>query len=278
MEGSFPRTRSGRDGPLSLLVVDDNPGDRDLIEAYLDESPRSYNVASADSLAEALDMVEKETFDLILLDLGLPDSQGIDTFRRMRAGSGDMPVVVVTGLDDDDLGAEAVRGGAQDYLTKNRVDPNTLVRSIRFSIERSESRARIDHLSGMLRAIRNVNQLIVREKDPDDLARKACEILLDVRGYTGVWIVRETGDGLNPAFAGAGWNGSFEGFCNKIGEGWLPDCAKTAAETDEGVASFFPQTELPRVPAPRKPFLFRHGLRRASPRRQKLWIHGRGGS
>jgi len=95
-----------------------------------------FGIASADTLANALDQVSKEAFDVVLLDLGLPDSQGLETFLEFQRAARDVPVIVLSGLDDESLAIEAVRQGSQDYLVKDRLDTTLLSRSIVQAIER----------------------------------------------------------------------------------------------------------------------------------------------
>jgi len=99
----------------------------------------------------------------------------------------ELPIIVLTGFDDVAVANMAVREGAQDYLAKDQVDSNSLARALRHSIERKDAQTRITHLNSVLRAIRDVSQLIVVEKDRDRLIRKACDILLETRGYEAVW-------------------------------------------------------------------------------------------
>jgi sigma-B regulation protein RsbU (phosphoserine phosphatase) len=123
--------------PLKLLLVEDNPGDRCLLEALLYEThPGCFELLCAGSLAEGLELARSPGLAIVLLDLGLPDSQGTDTLRRMRAGAPGLPIVVFTGHDDDRLAADALREGAQDYLVKGTGDGALIARSIRYSIER----------------------------------------------------------------------------------------------------------------------------------------------
>ncbi len=107
---------------IRVLIVDDNPGDRDLMVAYLEE---------------AMEKLGKGQIDVVLLDLGLPDSQGLDTFCRLHAGAPDVPVVMITGLSDDAVALDAVRSGAQDYLVKGKVNAELLSRVLRYAIERN---------------------------------------------------------------------------------------------------------------------------------------------
>lgn len=121
---------------IKVLIVEDNPGDRDLFFDYLEQAASFFKPEPAASLSEAIDKLSRRRFDVILLDLGLPYTQGIDTFHRLHREVPDVPVVVITGLEDDAVGLEAVRSGAQDYLVKGRTDPELLLRSLRYAIER----------------------------------------------------------------------------------------------------------------------------------------------
>ncbi len=123
---------------LDILLVDDNPADARLIkEMLIDAGPEpSLRVRCAGRLDEALEAAISARFDIILLDLMLPDSRGFDTFSSMHGRAGSVPIVVLTGLSDENLAARAVREGAQDYLVKGQVDTPMLMRAMRFAIER----------------------------------------------------------------------------------------------------------------------------------------------
>ena len=117
-----------------ILLIEDNPGDARLIEAVLCESG-SVRLAHVDRLARGLDLLALEPFDAVLLDLDLPDSHGFDTLTAIVAQTR-VPVLVMTGLDDESVGLQAIRHGAQDYLVKGRVSDDLLRRSLRYAIER----------------------------------------------------------------------------------------------------------------------------------------------
>jgi diguanylate cyclase (GGDEF)-like protein len=123
---------------IRILLIEDNPADADLVERFLDEgsSERSFEIEWIDRVGEGRSRLTEGRHDLVLLDLSLPDSEGIDTFESVRGVSGETPIVVMTGHDDDEQALRAVREGAQDYLVKDRVDADILVRSIRYAIER----------------------------------------------------------------------------------------------------------------------------------------------
>lgn len=117
-----------------VLLVEDNPGDVRLIEAAVCEGG-SVRLAIVDRLAKGLEQLSVEPFDAVLLDLDLPDSRGFDTLAAILAQTR-VPVLVLTGLDDESVGLQAIRHGAQDYLVKGRVSDDLLRRSLRYAIER----------------------------------------------------------------------------------------------------------------------------------------------
>ncbi len=125
------------DTTFRLLLIEDNAGDVRLIEEMLRESQGIYfDLRSAGRLEEALSRLKEQAFDALLLDLGLPDSQGLGTLARLRAEVPDVPIVVLTGIDDIELAAGAVQEGAQDYLVKGQVTSGALARSLRNAVER----------------------------------------------------------------------------------------------------------------------------------------------
>jgi DNA-binding response OmpR family regulator len=123
--------------PLALLLVEDNPADADLIREMLTSSgPVTFDVETASRLSDAVTCVRGRHFDLILLDLGLPDSQGLGTFNALKDAAPGMPIVVLTGNDDQELATRAVRDGAQDYLVKGQIVGHLLVRATLYAMER----------------------------------------------------------------------------------------------------------------------------------------------
>ncbi|HEY5486474.1 MAG TPA: PAS domain-containing protein [Candidatus Limnocylindrales bacterium] len=126
---------------FSVLLVEDNPGDARLIEAALCDSG-SVRLARVGRLDEGLRRLSAEPFDAVLLDLDLPDSHGFDTLAAILAETR-VPVLVMTGLDDESVGLQAIRHGAQDYLVKGRVSDELLRRSLRYAIERSHLQAAV---------------------------------------------------------------------------------------------------------------------------------------
>jgi len=122
---------------IRVLLVEDNMADAGMLYEGLEEAlPGQFQMTHVKRLSEALEYLWKETCDVVLLDLGLPDSHGIDTLVLTRAQAPGVPIVVLTGFQDDSLGDQALEEGAQDYLVKGQVDSNVLARSMRYAIAR----------------------------------------------------------------------------------------------------------------------------------------------
>src|SRR6266545_1631451 len=136
------------DQPIRIFLVEDNPADVRLLHETLAEvGSGQFIIAQSERLDEALQRLEDETFDVILLDLSLLDSQGLDTLVRARARVDGVPIVVLTGLDDEAIAVRAVGEGAQDYLLKGQVTSNALVRALRYAIERHHNQSALRQLS-----------------------------------------------------------------------------------------------------------------------------------
>jgi len=122
------------------LVVEDNPADAFMLNKVLGRIPEAqFETTQVERLEDALASLAVASHDVVLLDLGLPDSQGADTVTRLRQSQPGVPVVVLTGLDDEAVGISAVQSGAQDYLVKGSLTPSALGRSIRYAIERKRA-------------------------------------------------------------------------------------------------------------------------------------------
>lgn len=128
---------------MRVVLVEDNPGDIRLInECFRDNPyPQNFEVIDFATVAKTiqyLNNTELETIDAILLDLGLPDSVGLDTLKKIKVHAENIPIIVLTGLDDVEVGLQAVQEGAQDYLIKNQITGQFLGKSILYSIERKQ--------------------------------------------------------------------------------------------------------------------------------------------
>ena len=126
---------------IRVLLVEDNPGDARLVEILLSEadSPSSFEVTQVGRLDEALECLNQQDFDVVLLDLLLPDSGGLKTVDRVRTVAPGAPVVVLSGQADENVALQALQSGAQDYLIKGQGDGDLIARTIRYSIERQRT-------------------------------------------------------------------------------------------------------------------------------------------
>lgn len=121
----------------SILLIEDNPGDIILIEEMLKQvTSFKFNLVSVETLKDAVDSFQKENFDIILLDLNLPDSNGYETFHSVFNCCNKVPIILISGLGDVELSFKLICEGAQDYLVKQDLNPVLLVKSIQYSIER----------------------------------------------------------------------------------------------------------------------------------------------
>ena len=124
------------------LLVEDNEGDHRLLKAVLaDVIDLQMELCHVTRLSDAVNWLAREKFDVILLDLSLPDSQGLNTLTQGRQAAPGVPIVVLTGLDDDGMAIRALESGAQDYLVKGKFDGSHLVRAILHACARGEGRA-----------------------------------------------------------------------------------------------------------------------------------------
>jgi DNA-binding response OmpR family regulator len=122
---------------MRVLLIEDNEDDAHFIREMLAERKSAgIELEWADQLGRGLMRLAEGKIDLVLLDLSLPDSHGLSTFDKVTADRPDLPIVVLTGLDDEGMAVQAVRKGAQDYLVKTRLDSDRLVRALRYALER----------------------------------------------------------------------------------------------------------------------------------------------
>jgi PAS domain S-box-containing protein len=133
-----------QDKILNILLIEDNPGDARLLEELLKErssndSPvHQFKLIWAEQLTAGLTKLQESNIDILLLDLSLPDSTGLDTFHKVYKEASYIPIIVLSGLKDESVAVQAVREGAQDYLFKGEVNGDLLLRAIRYAIERKQ--------------------------------------------------------------------------------------------------------------------------------------------
>jgi signal transduction histidine kinase len=134
-----------KDKPIQVLVVEDNAGDvRLLREMFSGEKAGTFEITHLLRMSEAEAHLAKGSVDITLLDMGLPDGHGLETVRRAHAAAPGVPVIILTGLDDEALAAEAMTQGAQDYLIKGQIESRALPRALRHAIERHRMQTEAD--------------------------------------------------------------------------------------------------------------------------------------
>ena len=133
---------------LSILLVEDNPGDQRLVKEMLEECGHGhFHLFIAEQISTAAALLDREQVDIILLDLRLPDSQGLDSLVKIRALAPDVPVVVLSHVEDEALAVRAVASGAQDFLVKAHINGPLLSRSLRYALERRQLQEHLHHLA-----------------------------------------------------------------------------------------------------------------------------------
>jgi signal transduction histidine kinase len=167
MEGADTMTTAATaDRPCTVLLVEDNMSYAKLIKHGLTSGcAGNLDVQHAKRLSTALEYLERVEIDVAVVDLSLPDSSGCDTFQALRSAAPDVPIVVLTGLDDAHLALELLQQGAQDYLLKHEVEPKLLVRSLRYAIERHRATAlqsRNEQLEQARALLESKNQRLAR--------------------------------------------------------------------------------------------------------------------
>ncbi|MFN8323653.1 MAG: response regulator [Chitinophagales bacterium] len=136
---------------LKVLLIEDNPGDAFLIKFYLGESAAPiFHVSHAETVKAGLQLLAENKFDIILSDMNLPDSFGMDTIKTIVSNYPGNLVMVLTGLTDEEVGLETVRYGAQDFLVKGKFDGKVLISSVLFAFERFKLNTQIDLVSKQL--------------------------------------------------------------------------------------------------------------------------------
>jgi len=212
--------------PLKILLVEDSPSDAALLKESLTQSRHErFEFTHAECWAEAAKNLQQGYFDILLLDLSLPDSAGRDTFLQARARAPHLPIVVLTGVEDEVIGLDAVRHGIQDYLIKGQADGRQIARAIHYAIERKLAEEELQKLNRTLRALGNSNQALMYAREESEFLEKVCKIIIEDCGHAMVWIgyaEEDEGQTVRPV-AHAGFE-----------EGYLETLKVTWADTERG--------------------------------------------
>ncbi len=168
---------------INVLLIEDNPADARLIEEMLKDAQAKVSLTAVGSLTVGVERLESNKVDVVLLDLGLPESTGLDTYRKLRDKFPDIAVIVLTGLDDYEVATTAVREGAQDYIVKGQVDPNPLARSIRYAYDRKQAEAALRTSEEKYRILFAANLAGVYRSTPDGMILECNEAMAKMLGY-----------------------------------------------------------------------------------------------
>jgi len=154
---------------IHIIYFEDNPGDVILAQEYLSEAKNiTCRIQQVDRLAEGLPQLSENNVDMILLDLNLPDSQGLATFEAVKQVADNVPIIIMSGLADEDLAVSAVQKGAQDYLIKGQLDVHLLVRAIRYGIEREKLLIKLRDAMDQIKMLRGLLPICASCKDIRD--------------------------------------------------------------------------------------------------------------
>jgi PAS domain S-box-containing protein len=171
--------------PVHALLVEDDDAYAEMLQVALSAEPSApVTLERARSLSDATRRLSTAAFDAVLLDLGLPDSSGIQSFRRIQNAAGELPIVVLTASDDDGLAVDAVHAGAQDYLVKSSTDAQLLGRSLRYACERSRLRRRISEREARFRALVDQSHEAITLLSKDFAAIYNSQAVETVTGYS----------------------------------------------------------------------------------------------
>src|SRR5208283_537469 len=152
---------------IRILLIEDNPGDARLLKEMLREADVRFELECVDRLSSGIEKVKSVGFDIILLDLGLPDSRGLVALTRLNEIRPEAPIIVLTGHANESMGIQAVQEGAQDFLVKGQVDKNLLVRSINYAIQRKKIQGALQKSESRLRTLVQTIPDLIWLKDPD---------------------------------------------------------------------------------------------------------------
>jgi len=177
------------DRPSKILLIEDDPEYAYMMQQMLAITPGAPpTLECADSLSTGLERLARGNIDVVLLDLSLPDSWGLETFDRVHACAPQAPIIILSGLDDQALAVEIVRKGAQDYLVKGQLDGNLMVRAMRYAIERKRAEEEIRHRNEELMALNALSTTISQSPNLDHILHAAVDKVLEVMSIDAGWV------------------------------------------------------------------------------------------
>jgi len=189
----IPRIRGRKElqEPVRVLLIEDNPDDTQLAKEALVEGNLTFSLSHVERLSDAIALLEKQRFNVVLLDLGLPDSQGLSTLLKLHRLHPHLPIVVMTATDIEKLGLLAVREGAQDYLVKSKLEGDLLGRAIRYAMERNELTKDLRARTALASLTAEIGAAFMSGHDQRPILQRCSESILKHLGvcFAGIWVV-----------------------------------------------------------------------------------------
>ena len=190
-----------------ILLIEDNLSDVRLLSIMLEESRQAtFDLEHAGRLSDGLKRLAEATFDLVMVDLSLPDSRGLDTFLRVRDCAPHLPIILVSGLNDEKTAERALREGAQDYLIKGKFDDLLLSRSIRYAIERKQAEEELQERIAQQEALNRIARSISQTLSLPEILTRAVQETIDVLGVEAGAVYLLSPDNELEAYANVGFS------------------------------------------------------------------------
>ena len=183
--GQSLETGQAESETIKVLLIEDNPGDARLVkEMLLEAGTKRFSLEHASCIREGLALLSQKSYHITLLDLSLPDGQGLDTIHRVCPASPHLPVIILTGLNDETIAIRAVHEGAQDYLVKGQMNSTLLVRAIRYAIERKRTEEVLREEEDRLRQLFDEAPVGYHEVDREGRIVRVNQTELEMLGYS----------------------------------------------------------------------------------------------
>ena len=217
-----------------ILVVDDDQGTRRTLSLILGR--KGFEVVTASTAEEALAKARNGPLNVGLLDIRLPDGRGVELLKPLRSRHPDMELIMITGYASTETAMQALNDGATAYITKPLnidevlAEVGKILEKQRLVAEKRAAENQVEHINSVLRAIRSVNQLIVREKDRGQLIQGACDSLVETRGYLSAVIAVRGAQDEAPETAAAGLPSHTSRLRDALSTDPWPDCCRRAID------------------------------------------------
>ena len=191
-----------RSAPINVLLIEDNLGDARLLRELLQETGSSqFELVHAERFSQAMTRLSERRFDVVLLDLSLPDAHGLDTISRLGSQAEGTPIVILTGLNDEQIAIRALQQGAQDYLVKGQADGPLLARALRYAIQRHKAEESLKARNRELMVLRKISETILASLDLNSVLEHILEQAIFIGSFDlgNIRLLESNGDTLQVA-------------------------------------------------------------------------------